>query len=150
MHLIWKNYVLYWDFDLKSWIVDCGEKTPQNNFFSQNFSVENNYFNFFWNLILNFRFMMYDCAAQTKKNDKRKISLHKHYRNKSRYNWQNDYERFFFNLHTHWKSNCFLPLHKKIISCQQGFSEIHNQNHLNDLLHYQKNKAETHMYICMQ
>ena len=39
---------------------------------------------------------------------------------------------------------------KKIISCQQGFSEIHNQNHLNDLLHYQKNKAETHMYICMQ
>ena len=21
-HLIWKNYVLYWDFDLKSWIVD--------------------------------------------------------------------------------------------------------------------------------
>ena len=89
------------------------EKTPQNNFFSQNFSVENNYFNFFWNLILNFRFMMYDCAAQTKKNDKRIISLHKHYRNKSRYNWQNDYERFFFNLHTPWKSNCFLPLHKK-------------------------------------
>ena len=39
---------------------------------------------------------------------------------------------------------------KKIISCQQGFSEIHNQNHLNDLLHYQKNTAETHMYICMQ
>ena len=32
---------------------------------------------------------------------------------------------------------------KKIISCQQGFSGIHNQNHLNDLLHYQKNKAET-------
>ena len=117
-HIIWKNYVLYWDFDLKSWIVDfftrfTREKTPQNNFFSQNFSVENNYFNFFWNLILNFRFMMYDCAAQTKKNDKRIISLHKHYRNKSRYNWQNDYERFFFNLHTPWKSNCFLPLHKK-------------------------------------
>ena len=21
-HLIWKNYVLYWDFDLKSWFVD--------------------------------------------------------------------------------------------------------------------------------
>ena len=38
---------------------------------------------------------------------------------------------------------------KKIISCQQGFSEIHNQNHLNDLLHYQKNKAETHMYAVM-
>ena len=48
-HLIWKNYVLYWDFDLKSWIVDfftcfIWEKTPQNNFSSQNFSVENNYF----------------------------------------------------------------------------------------------------------
>ena len=48
-HLIWKNYVLYWDFDLKSWIVDfftrfTREKTPQNNFSSQNFSVENNYF----------------------------------------------------------------------------------------------------------
>ena len=47
-HLIWKNYVLYWDFDLKSWIVDffthsTQEKTPQNNFSSQNFSVENNY-----------------------------------------------------------------------------------------------------------
>ena len=47
-HLIWKNYVLYWDFDLKSWIVDfftrfTREKTPQNNFSSQNFSVENNY-----------------------------------------------------------------------------------------------------------
>ena len=45
-HLIWKNYVLYWDFDLKSWIVDfftrfTREKTPQNNFSSQNFSVEN-------------------------------------------------------------------------------------------------------------
>ena len=25
-HLIWKNYVLYWDFDLKSWIVDCFTK----------------------------------------------------------------------------------------------------------------------------
>ena len=48
-HLIRKNYILYWDFDLKSWIVDffthfTGEKTPQNNFSSQNFSVENNYF----------------------------------------------------------------------------------------------------------
>ena len=48
-HLIWKNYVLYWDFDLKSWIVDfftcfTREKTPQNNFSCQNFSVENNYF----------------------------------------------------------------------------------------------------------
>ena len=47
-HLIWKNYVLYWDFDLKSWIVDfftryTREKTPQNNFSSQNFSLENNY-----------------------------------------------------------------------------------------------------------
>ena len=36
-HLIWKNYVLYRDFDLKSWIVDfltrfTWEKTPQNNF----------------------------------------------------------------------------------------------------------------------
>ena len=48
-HIIWKNYVLHWDFDLKSWIVDfftrfTREKTPQNNFSSQNFSVENNYF----------------------------------------------------------------------------------------------------------
>ena len=48
-HLIWKNYVLYWDFDSKSWIVDfftrfTHEKTPQNNFSRQNFSVENNYF----------------------------------------------------------------------------------------------------------
>ena len=44
-HLIWKNYVLYWDFDLKSWIVDffTREKTPQNNFPGQIFSVENNY-----------------------------------------------------------------------------------------------------------
>ena len=47
-HLIWKNYVLYWDFDLKSCIVDfftrfTREKTPQNNFSSQNISVENNY-----------------------------------------------------------------------------------------------------------
>ena len=48
-HLIWKIYVLYWDFDLTSWIVDfltrfiC-EKTPQNIFSSQNFSVENKYF----------------------------------------------------------------------------------------------------------
>ena len=36
-HLIWKNYVLNWDFDSKSWIVDFFtrftlEKTPQNNF----------------------------------------------------------------------------------------------------------------------
>ena len=51
-HLIWKNYILYWDFVLKSWIVDfftrftC-EKTPQNNFPCQNFSVENNYIIFF-------------------------------------------------------------------------------------------------------
>ena len=48
-YLICKNYVLYWDFDLKSWIVDfftrfTREKTPQNNFSSQNFSVENNYY----------------------------------------------------------------------------------------------------------
>ena len=60
-HLIWKNYVLYWDFDLKSWIVDffthfTREKTPQNNFSRQNFSVENNYFflfliQFLWNLV---------------------------------------------------------------------------------------------------
>ena len=47
-HLIWKNYVLYWDFDSKSWIVDfftrfTHEKRPQNNFSCQNFSVENNY-----------------------------------------------------------------------------------------------------------
>ena len=46
--VIWKNYLLYWDFDLKSWIVDfftrfTWEKTPQYNFSSQNFSVENNY-----------------------------------------------------------------------------------------------------------
>ena len=39
----------YWDFDIKSWIVDfftrfTWEKTPQNNFPWQNFSVENNYF----------------------------------------------------------------------------------------------------------
>ena len=44
-HLIWKNYVLNWDFDSKSWIVDfftrfTHEKTPQNNFSHQNFSVE--------------------------------------------------------------------------------------------------------------
>ena len=43
-HLIWKNYFLYWDFDLKSWIVDffthfTGEITPQNNSSSQNFSA---------------------------------------------------------------------------------------------------------------
>ena len=42
---IWKNYVLYWDFDLKSWIVDflthfTHEKTQQNNFSR----IENNYF----------------------------------------------------------------------------------------------------------
>ena len=52
-HLIWKNYVLYWDFDLKSWIVDfftgfTQEKTPQNNFSRQNFSVENNYWRILW------------------------------------------------------------------------------------------------------
>ena len=35
---------------------------------------------------------------------------------------------------------------KNYILSQQGFSEIHNQNHLNDLLHYQKDKAETHIY----
>ena len=36
---------IYWYFDLKSWIVDSftREKTPQNNFSGQNFSVENNY-----------------------------------------------------------------------------------------------------------
>ena len=45
-HVIWKNYILYWDLDKKSWIVNffTREKTPQNNFSSQNFSVENNYF----------------------------------------------------------------------------------------------------------
>ena len=47
-HLIWKNYVLNWDFDSKSWIVDffshfTHEKTPQNHFSSQNVSVENNF-----------------------------------------------------------------------------------------------------------
>ena len=44
-HLIWKNYVLYWDFDSKSWIVAffTHKKIPQNNFSNQNFSVENNY-----------------------------------------------------------------------------------------------------------
>ena len=56
-HLIWKNYILYWDFDLKSWIVDfftrfTREKTPQNNFSSQNFSVENNYLYLFCDLHL--------------------------------------------------------------------------------------------------
>ena len=32
--LIWKNYILNWDFEEKSWIVDYfpHEKTPQNNF----------------------------------------------------------------------------------------------------------------------
>ena len=44
--MLWKNYVLYWDFDLKSWIVDfftcfTQEKKPQNNFSCQNLSVEN-------------------------------------------------------------------------------------------------------------
>ena len=44
-HLIWKDYILHWDFDQKSWIVDyiagfTHEKTPQNNFSFQNFSVE--------------------------------------------------------------------------------------------------------------
>ena len=58
LHLIWKNYVLYWDFDSKSWIVDffTHEKIPQNIFSCQKFSVENNYFSnfkffpakFFW------------------------------------------------------------------------------------------------------
>ena len=43
-----KKLRIYWDLDKKSWIVDfftCStrEKTPQNNFSSQNFSVENNY-----------------------------------------------------------------------------------------------------------
>ena len=47
-HLNGKSYVLYWYFDLKSWFVDffmcfTWEKTPQNNFSSQNFVVENNY-----------------------------------------------------------------------------------------------------------
>ena len=50
-HLIRKNYVLYWEFDLKSWIVAFFtrftrftlKKRPQNNFSRQNFSVENNY-----------------------------------------------------------------------------------------------------------
>ena len=35
-HLIWKNYIQYWDFGSKSWIVDFSrfirEKRPQNNF----------------------------------------------------------------------------------------------------------------------
>ena len=58
-HLIRKNYVLYWDFDMKSWIVDfftrfTRKKTPQNNFSSQNFSVENNYvyYCFHWFAVL--------------------------------------------------------------------------------------------------
>ena len=43
-HLIWKNYVLYWDFYSKFWIADfftcfTHEKTSQNNFSHQNFSV---------------------------------------------------------------------------------------------------------------
>ena len=47
-HLIWKNYVLYWDFDSKNWIMAfftrfTREKWPQNNFSGQNFSIENNY-----------------------------------------------------------------------------------------------------------
>ena len=50
-HLIWKNYVLYYTEILtrkvELWIFsnrfNC-ERTPQNNFSSQNFSVENNYF----------------------------------------------------------------------------------------------------------
>ena len=54
-HLIWKNYVLSWDFDLKSWIVDfftcfTREKAPQNNFSSQNFSVENSHLPLFTHL----------------------------------------------------------------------------------------------------
>ena len=52
-HLIWKDYVLYWDFDLKSWIVAfftrfTREKRPQNNFSCQNFGVENSYFQILW------------------------------------------------------------------------------------------------------
>ena len=48
-HLIWKNYVLYWDFDSKCWIVAFStrfthDKRPYNNFYRQNYSVENNYF----------------------------------------------------------------------------------------------------------
>ena len=48
-HLIWKNYVLYWDFDFEK--LNCGffhsfhsRKKPQNNFSSQHFSLENNCF----------------------------------------------------------------------------------------------------------
>ena len=52
-----KKLVLYWDFDLKSWIVDfftrfTWEKTPQNKFSSQNFSVENNYCFLVWQSLL--------------------------------------------------------------------------------------------------
>ena len=68
-HLIWKNYDIYKDFDLKSWIVaffTCFThgKRPQNNFSNQNFSVENfQSFNFFaelrsqnpiWEIIFHF------------------------------------------------------------------------------------------------
>ena len=48
-HLIWKTYLLYWDFDLKSWIMDffthSRKNTSFNNFSGQNFSVENNFSN---------------------------------------------------------------------------------------------------------
>ena len=44
-HLIWKNYVLYIDFDSKSWIVAFSlfKKDHKTNFSCHNFSVENNY-----------------------------------------------------------------------------------------------------------
>ena len=47
-HLIWKNYVLYWDFDLKRWIVDLFHSfhSWKNSTirFSSHFSIENNYY----------------------------------------------------------------------------------------------------------
>ena len=68
-HLIWKNYVLYWDLDLKSWIVDfftrftC-EKTPQYNFSSQNFSVENNFaFHFSSDQTSNYIYVFTGCSC---------------------------------------------------------------------------------------
>ena len=44
-----KNYVLYWNFDLKSWFAYfcthfTREKRPQINFFRQIFSLENSYY----------------------------------------------------------------------------------------------------------
>ena len=50
-HLIWKNYVLNWDFVMKSWIVDfftpfIQKKHRKNNFSWQTFSIDNNYFFF--------------------------------------------------------------------------------------------------------